>query len=98
MLMKHGLQNILIPFVIGFAFLLTGFIRPMAGQTGTVPDGQLVLTGGKIYVSPTENPITNGVVVIRDGKIVAVGRRGSVRIPKGVATIDCSGLTITAGF
>ena len=34
---------------------------------------RLLLTGGTIYASPTESPIKDGVVVIRDGKIDAVG-------------------------
>lgn len=70
----------------------------MTDQTRSSPDAQLLLTGGTIYASPTESPITNGVVVIRDGKIAAVGRRRSVRVPRGVATLDCSGLTVVAGF
>ncbi|HVF91503.1 MAG TPA: amidohydrolase family protein [Blastocatellia bacterium] len=93
-----GVRNNLIPAVLGFAILLSGSSRPAAGQTRAAPDGQLVLAGGTIYAGPDETPITNGVVVIRDGKIAAVGRRGAVRIPNGVATLDCSGLTITAGF
>lgn len=87
-----------LPGVLGFAVLLFGFSRPMVGQTRSAPDGQLVLMGGTIYLSSTEKPITNGVVVIRDGKIAAVGRRGSVRAPRGVAILDCSGLTVVAGF
>jgi imidazolonepropionase-like amidohydrolase len=70
----------------------------VTGQTLAAADGQLVLTGGTIYVSPTEPPITDGVVVVRDGKIAGVGRRGSVRVPDCVATVDCSGLTVAAGF
>jgi len=86
------------PGVLGFAILFSGSSHPMTGQTRSARDGQLLLTGGTIYASPTENPITNGVVVIRDGKIAAAGRRGSVRVPKGVTTVDCSGLTVAAGF
>jgi len=63
-----------------------------------IPGAQLALVGGTIFVSPEGNPLTNGVVIIRDGKIAAAGRRGSVRVPSGVATLDCSGLTVTAGF
>jgi imidazolonepropionase-like amidohydrolase len=70
----------------------------MAGETRPEPDGQLLLTGGTIYINPTDDPITNGVVVIRDGKIASVGRRGSVRPHDGVRTVNCSGLTIAAGF
>ena len=58
----------------------------------------IALVGGTIYVSPTEEPIRNGVVLINDGKIAAVGTRAQVRIPQGTKVVDCSGRTITAGF
>ena len=70
----------------------------MSGQTSSASDGQLVLTGGTIYVGPTEDPILNGVVIVRDGKIAEVGRQGSVPVPAGAETLDCSGLTVAAGF
>jgi imidazolonepropionase-like amidohydrolase len=58
----------------------------------------VALTGATIYPSPTDTPIANGVVLIRDGKIVAVGKRGSLRVPSDARQIDCTGLFITAGF
>jgi imidazolonepropionase-like amidohydrolase len=58
----------------------------------------LALAGGTIYISPDAEPVRNGVVLIEDGKIVAVGGRAALRGRKGVQTIDCAGLTITAGF
>jgi len=58
----------------------------------------IALVGGTVYVSPTEEPIRNGVVLINDGKIAAVGTRAQVRIPHGTQVLDCSGRTITAGF
>src|ERR1700694_2323353 len=67
-------------------------------RTGSSIWGQMALVGGTIYVSPTENPIRDGAILIRDGKIAAVGTRSSVQIPQGIQTLDCSGLTITAGF
>ena len=96
--LRSGLRNNVIACVLGIALLLSGLSHSMAGQTRSKPVDQLVLTGGTIYISPTENPITNGVVFIRDGKIAAVGRREFVRVPKGVRTLDCSGLNIFAGF
>ncbi len=44
------------------------------------------------------NPIRDGVVLVRDGKITAAGSRASVQIPQGAQILDCSGQTITAGF
>jgi imidazolonepropionase-like amidohydrolase len=58
----------------------------------------LALVGGTIYADPAAPPLRNGVVLIRDGTIAAVGTRGAVQVPNGAETIDCSGLTITAGF
>ncbi len=86
------------PTFLGFAVLLCSLAHSIAGQTHSELEGQFALTGGTIYTSPSESPIANGVVVIRDGKIAAVGRSGSVLIPSGLATLDCSGLTVTAGF
>src|SRR6516165_3063623 len=58
----------------------------------------IALVGGTVYVSPTEDPIRDGVVLVRGGQIAAVGRKASLKVPPGVQTLDCSGLTITAGF
>ncbi len=60
------------------------------------PDFALV--GATIYPSPTEDPIRNGVVVIRDGNIVAVGTQARVQVPAGARILDCAGMAITAGF
>jgi len=54
--------------------------------------------GGTAYVSPDGPPIKDSVILIQGGSIAAVGRRGSVKLPQGIEKIDCSGLTITAGF
>jgi imidazolonepropionase-like amidohydrolase len=42
--------------------------------------------------------IDDGVVVIRDNRIAAVGRRGSVEIPAGTTSVDVSGKTIVPGL
>src|SRR2546421_1136051 len=58
----------------------------------------VVLIGGTIHVSPTEEPIRDGVVLIDGDTIAAVGSRASVKLPKGADVLDCSASTITAGF
>src|SRR6266852_4913045 len=63
-----------------------------------MPHADLALVGGTIYVSPTEAPIHKGVVLIRDGKIAAVGSKALLAVPEAGQSLDCSGLTITAGF
>ena len=70
----------------------------IASQTVSAPNKDLALVGATIYVSPTEEPIRNGVVLISAGKIAAVGTRRQVKIAQSAQLMDCSGRTITAGF
>jgi imidazolonepropionase-like amidohydrolase len=58
----------------------------------------LALVGGTIYANPLDEPIRDGVVLIRDGKIARVGSTTVARVPSTAERLDCSGLTITAGF
>ena len=81
-------------------------VLTLAILVGGLPDtaatpaqqARVALVGGTIYPSPTEPPIPDGVVVIENGRISAVGQRNTMRVPDGIATLECSGSTITAGF
>jgi imidazolonepropionase-like amidohydrolase len=55
----------------------------------------LVLRGGTVWTSPTEKPAHKASVLMENGRIAAVG---NVKTPRGAQVIDCSGLTILAGF
>ena len=84
--------------LLGLAISSVFLSTQPAAQTNTPPSSALALIGGTIYIDPTSQPIRDGVVLVLDGKIAAVGNRRSVRIPDGAQTIDCSGLTVVAGF
>jgi imidazolonepropionase-like amidohydrolase len=58
----------------------------------------LALTGATAYPAPDRPAIRNAVVLLREGRIAAVGPRASVTVPLGTDTLDCTGLTMTAGF
>jgi imidazolonepropionase-like amidohydrolase len=68
------------------------------GQARAGKDNGLALVGAKIYPSPTAPPVVNGVVLIRNGRIGAVGERRRVKIPDDMTVLDCTGLTLVAGF
>ncbi len=80
-----------------FLVLAVGFFAHAGGQS-LPADKTLALVGARIYPSPSARPIDDGVVLIRGGRIVAVGAQGKVRIPRGARRLDCAGLTLTAGF
>src|SRR6185295_14286384 len=62
----------------------------------SVAVGQTVaITGGKVY--PVSGPvIENGTVLVRDGKIVAVG--ANVTVPNDATRIDATGKWVTPGL
>jgi imidazolonepropionase-like amidohydrolase len=84
--------------VLVSAILSTLMTTVLLGQPPDSARNNLALAKGTIYVSPTDEPIRDGVVLVQGNKITAVGRRGQVKIPPGTQVLDCSGLTITAGF
>src|SRR6185312_11366908 len=72
-----------------FAACVT-FVTVAAAHAQTV-----AITGGTVY--PVSGPaIQNGTVLMRDGKIVAVG--ADVAIPAGAQRIDATGKIVTPGF
>jgi imidazolonepropionase-like amidohydrolase len=84
--------------VAGIA-LVIGFTFGVPGSTASpASDRFLALVGGRVYLSPKDRPIPNGVVLIRGEKIEAVGKTGIIPIPAGSKVIDCKGLVVTAGF
>ena len=84
--------------MVAAGLTVAGVNLARTAQPRTGAAGSLVLAGATVYVSPSETPIADGIIVVRDAVIAAVGTRGSVRVPPDATTLDCSGLTVTAGF
>ncbi len=87
-IMKLTLKNILTCFAVCTLFTVNG--QNAKGKYGT-----FALTNATIE-TVTKGTIQNGIVVISDGKIVAVGT--NVSIPSGAESIDCSGHIIYPGL
>jgi imidazolonepropionase-like amidohydrolase len=68
----------------------------IAAISCTVQAQDLAITNAKVYASPTAQPTTNTTILIRSGKITAVGAH--VVIPPGTTTLDCKDCTILPGF
>lgn len=84
--------------VVGLAIVCAG-MAPSAQPPGAAASGgSLVITGVTVVDGTGAPPLANGVIVIRDGRIAAVGRAGSTRIPDGVERLDLRGKTVLPGF
>jgi imidazolonepropionase-like amidohydrolase len=74
---------------------ITAIVAAIAIGSAAVGAQTIAITGGKVY--PVSGaPIENGTVLIRDGKIVAVGR--DVSVPAGAQRIDATGKWVTPGL
>jgi imidazolonepropionase-like amidohydrolase len=60
--------------------------------------GTVALRAARLIDGTGAAAITNGVVVITDDKIVAVGKQGSVTIPAGAKLVDLGDVTLLPGF
>lgn len=98
----NALRKVSVVFVAAFATLLSfgqskSPVRPKANsphaQTSEVP---VAIKGGKL-LTITHGTIENGVLIMQNGKIVAVGS-ASTAIPKGAQVIDATGMTVYPGL
>ena len=58
--------------------------------------GTLAIEHARIYISPTDPPIDDGTILIRNGLIAAVGPQ--VNVPADATIIPCNHCIVTAGF
>jgi imidazolonepropionase-like amidohydrolase len=64
---------------------------------GFAQDKPVALKGGKL-LTITQGVIENGTLVLRGGKITAVGPATSIQIPSGAEVVDVSGMTVYPGL
>jgi imidazolonepropionase-like amidohydrolase len=89
---------LLILFVVacGAFWALQVFPRHDSHPPLKLAKGMLVLRHARIYTSPSEPPIDDGTVVIRDGLIASVG--AAIPVPAGATILPCDHCVVTAGF
>ena len=68
----------------------------LVGSCCGVRAQDVAVVDAKVYTSPDSVPLDKASVLIRAGKITAVGRH--VTIPPGVKTLPCDGCVVLAGF
>jgi len=80
-----------------FAIILTGLTTHAAGPPAGPPGAgrTLALRGGRIMTA-SHGVLEGGIVLIKDGRIAAVG--SGIPVPNGAETIDLSGLYVCPGF
>ena len=83
--------------LLGFCFL--GFIFSCQNKAKlAIPADAVVIHNGIVIDGTGADPIPDGVVIIHDKRILAVGRASDFRLPVGVSIIDAQGGTILPGL
>lgn len=62
------------------------------------PSGLVALRGARIITMNADQVINNGDILINGNRIQAVGKRGSIKIPKAASIINMRGKTIMPGI
>jgi imidazolonepropionase-like amidohydrolase len=76
-------------------------MRNLAAIEKQVPPertGTFAIVGATLVDGTGRPPTLNSVVIVKDGRIVAAGRRREVQIPGGIAIVDARGQTLLPGL
>ncbi len=89
---------VLILFVVACAgiWLIEFYPRHGSHPPLKLAKGTLAIEHARIYVSPTDPPIEDGTVLVRDGLITAAGQQ--VVVPADATIVPCDHCVVTAGF
>ena len=71
--------------------------KPKKPEAAASPNQAIVLRGGKL-LTITHGVIEDGVLVMENGKITAVGEAGKVAIPRGARVLEVKGMTVYPGL
>jgi len=63
-----------------------------------IPYGTVVLRGARLITMRGDEVIPRGDLLVRDNRIVSVGREGAVALPLGAQVLDVRGTTVLPGY
>ncbi len=73
-------------------------IYPVAESPGPASPSSTTVFVGAHVIPISSAEIQDGVVVVKDGKIAAIGSKGAVEIPSGATIVDASGRVLMPGL
>ncbi len=80
-------------------WVLVGCIMCLAFTgTGTAAQEVTALVGARIWDGTGAEAISDGLMLVRDGRIQYVGERGDVPVPAGATVVNVNGRTIIPGL
>src|SRR5689334_25009661 len=97
--MFEGLPSLLPSALMRLRHLALALLLPATLAAQQAPArGTVVLKAARLIDGTGAPAIQNGVVVVTDDHIVAVGPASSVSVPAGARTVDLGNATLLPGF
>lgn len=90
-MIRNGIAVLLLLSSFGFAQ------KPSQAKPAGNASGVIAIKGGKL-LTVTHGDIENGVLVIENGKIAAIGAAATTKIPADAQVIDATGMTVYPGL
>lgn len=81
-----------------FSILIFHFFVSCTQRTEDKGSEVTAFVGGTIFDGTGNTPITDGVILVRDGRVVSVGGAGGIEVPESAEIIDMKGKWIIPGL
>jgi imidazolonepropionase-like amidohydrolase len=91
-------KKILFCFTLCLIACSIGLLSTVFSRTATTAASVLVINGANIWDGVGRTSINDGVVVVSEGRIQAIGSRPAVKIPRDATIISASGKTLIPGL
>lgn len=95
---REGYENSLPFFVQKGAEDSVKFLENLSRQIKPVNEGRYAIVGANVVGAKDFAVIPDAVVLIENGRILKVGKRSEIELPKNIKTIDARGKTVLPGF
>jgi len=95
---RAGYEHLLADFVRGAVRDGLADLEAMARQSPLPRSGAYAIVGARIIDGTGAPPIDDGIIIVRDGRIEAVGPTSGVAVPSGLPREDARGKTIIPGL
>ena len=90
--------NVVLTAAVWIAVTMCVAFQSRRAAAQTARDENVLVVQGARILPITSAPIEHGVLVIKSGKIVAVGEQGKVQIPAGATVKDVTGKIVMPGI
>jgi imidazolonepropionase-like amidohydrolase len=95
---REDLEPAVVDFVVRGARDRIADLQAITSATPPVQSGDYAILGATIVDGTGRAPIADGAIVIRSGRIEAVGPRAKIAIPTGMRQVQADGKTIVPGL